>query len=338
MRNNNFLFNFAVSFSGGGFKRLFAYAQWFNQNGGATFIIHPHCTSLITEFPKNRFIVVNQSKLQRLFNDCNYLADIKRELGTPDVYYSYGIPIYTPFGKKNWFHLSNVLPLGSKNIPLSLFDKLKLGYLGKRIVSTFNNADIISAESQFSLDLIKTNSLKKLIVSVNGSDDELKYLTSAPAVEKENIAVVLGTYRYKAIEDSFRIFESLKEKKPGLKLVIIGNEKMVPKHIQKNEQVMMTGLLKRDRVIEYLQKSEYYISTTYIENSYNAASEGIFFANESFISDIAPHRELLSCLPFETRSVHNINRPFLHVKKSDISPINLKSWDNVIVDMMEHFS
>jgi hypothetical protein len=336
MINKKFLFNFSVSYSGGGFKRLYAYAQWFNQNGGATFIVHPSCSFLINEFPRNNFIVVNQSKLDRLFNDCQYLVDIRKEMGIPAVYYSYGIPIYYPFGKINWFHLSNVLPLGSKGIPLSLFDKLKLGYLGRRIEKTFNNADIISAESQFSLDLIKDNAFKKLVLSVNGSDDELMYLSSDLTIAKENIAVVLGTYRYKAIADSYRIFETLKEKNSGLKLVIIGNEKMVPKSIQNDKQVIMTGLLKRDRVIEYLHKSEYYISATHIENSYNAASEGIFFANESFISDIGPHRELLSGLPFETVSINKIDRPLLRVKKGDISPINLKYWDNIIVDMLKN--
>ena len=46
----NYLFNFAVSHIGGGFKRLHEYAKWFNDHGGAYFIIHPHCENLITEF------------------------------------------------------------------------------------------------------------------------------------------------------------------------------------------------------------------------------------------------------------------------------------------------
>ena len=144
---NKFLFNFAVSYSGGGFKRLYEYAKWFSENGGAWFIIHPRCGSLINEFPNNQFFLAAQPRYERIFNDCGYLDTIWSEIGQPDLYYSYGIPTYVPFGKINWFHLSNVLPLGSQGIPLPLFDRLKLGYLGWRIIHNFQNADVISAES-----------------------------------------------------------------------------------------------------------------------------------------------------------------------------------------------
>ena len=36
----NFLFNFSSSYSGGGLKRLLAFSEWFNKNGGANFIVH----------------------------------------------------------------------------------------------------------------------------------------------------------------------------------------------------------------------------------------------------------------------------------------------------------
>ena len=36
----HFLFNFSSSASGGGLKRLLAYSDWFNNNGGAQFIVH----------------------------------------------------------------------------------------------------------------------------------------------------------------------------------------------------------------------------------------------------------------------------------------------------------
>ncbi len=335
---NKFLFNFAVSYSGGGFKRLYAYAKWFNQNGGAWFIIHPMCQSLISEFPNNHFFVVNQSKLQRLFHDCDYLKELESEIGIPDVYYSYGIPIYHKLGRLNWFHLSNVLPLGSQGIPLPLFDRLKLNYLGKRIENNFKNADVVSAESSFSLSLIKANHPLRFFVSVNGSDDEILFYNSAKQEKKEKIAVVLGTYRYKALEDSYAVFEMLRAKDDQLKLMIIGDDKKVPKSLRTNPNIILMGSLPRDKVVDYLRQSEFYISTTYIENSYNAASEGIFFAKESYISDIAPHRELVTGLHFEEVSIPNLNRSLLHLKREEISPVNLKTWDNVITEMVEHIS
>ena len=148
----NYLFNFAVSYVGGGFKRLYEYAKWFNEHGGACFIIHPNCESFIKEFPNNRFFMATQPRYQRIFNDCGYLSDIERDIGKPDLYYSYGIPVYGRFGKINWFHLSNVLPLSSRDIPLSLFDRfIRLNYLGWKIKNNFKNADVISASLNINL-------------------------------------------------------------------------------------------------------------------------------------------------------------------------------------------
>ena len=328
---NRYLFNFAVSYSGGGFKRLYEYAKWFNGNGGAWFIIHPRCEDLIGEFPNNRFFLVSQPGYQRIFNDCGYLKKIETELGQPALYYSYGIPIYFRFGRINWFHLSNVLPLGSRGIPLPLFDRLKLAILGWKIRRNFQNADVISAESNFSLGLIEAEQTEKLFLSVNGSDDELTYRQNCI---KQNIAVVLGTYRYKALEDSFYVYEMLRKINGELKLMIIGNEKTIPEKLRHNNSIIIAGLLRRSEVIEYLRKARYYISTTRIENSYNAASEGVFFADESYISDIGPHRELLASMPFDRVSVPNMTKSILHVNREDISGANLKSWESVITDMI----
>jgi hypothetical protein len=331
---NKFLFNFSVSYSGGGFKRLYAYAKWFNENGGAWFIIHPRCESLIKEFQNNHVFLVRQPRYQRIFNDCGYLNAIGKEIGQPDLYYSYGIPIYVRFGRVNWFHLSNVLPLGSQGIPLPLFDRLRLGYLGWRINHNFKNADLISAESNYSLGLIGVKQTEKFFLSVNGSNDELAYLQNKYSQKKDNIATVLGTYSYKALRDSYHVFEMLRKRDSELRFMIIGNERAIPKDLRHNKNIIVTGVLQRGDVIERLRKTKYYISTTRIENSYNAASEGVFFADESYISDIGPHRELLMNMPFDQISVPNMSRPVLHVKKENISGANLKTWEDVITEMI----
>ncbi len=334
---NNYLFNFSASFGGGGFKRLYAYAKWFNQNGGAWFLIHANCHALINEFPNNRFTIANQSKFQRLVNDCGYLRAIQKEINKPDLYYSYGIPIYYKLGRVNWFHLSNVLPLVAfKGIPIALFDKIKLSYLGRRIKNNYKNADICSAESDFSLSLINSDQCIKRVVAVNGGDDEILLDQTNKNEKKNPIAIVVGTYRYKSLNDAYAVFEWLREKDHNLKLMIIGNEQHIPSNIKKHNHVILKGILQQNEVINYLQTSKYYISTTYIENSYNAASEGIFFAEESYISDIGPHRELMTDLSFERISVPKMKRPMLHIKKDNLSVLNLKTWDTVIKEMIRH--
>ena len=338
MIKNPLLFNFSASYSGGGFKRLYAYAKWFNQQGGAFFLIHPRCEFLIKEFSSNQFFIVKQSKIQRLLHDTAYLKDIQKAIGVPDLYYAYGIPIYFRLGKKNWFHLSNVLPLSPWSAPLSWIDRIKLTLLGSRIKKNFKHADVISVESQSSLMFIGADYLANSVVSVNGSDDELSSLQETPIEERENIAVVVGTYRYKMLEEAYVIFNQLRKRNDLLTLVIIGDEKKIPLSIRKDIGVIVTGVLPQPEVIAYLRKAKYYISTTCIENSYNAAAEGIFLAKESYISDIGPHRELLADFPFDRLDINQGKRSILHVKSELISSKYLKPWYDVVTEMLDHIS
>jgi glycosyltransferase involved in cell wall biosynthesis len=334
---NRFLFNFAASYSGGGYKRLYEYAKWFNAKGGAWFVVHRNCRSLPGAFPNNRFFVVSQSRLDRLRSDCGYLAAIGEEIGQPQLYYSYGIPIYSRFGEINWFHLSNVLPLAPRGIPVPHLDRLRLALLRRRIRRASVNADVISAESKFSLGLIDPRWTARLFLSVNGSDDELDYIQKPSAESKDDIATIVGTSSHKALDDSFRVFEMLARDDARLKLMIIGNAKDVSRRLRRQPGVIVRGLLTRVEVISYLKRSKYYISTTLIENSYNAASEGIFIADESYISDIGPHRELLMDMRFDVVSIPMAGRRMLHVRRTDLIAANLKSWATVVEEMIEKF-
>jgi glycosyltransferase involved in cell wall biosynthesis len=334
---NRMLFNFAASYSGGGLKRLYEYSRCFNGNGGAHFIIHSKCENLMREFANNRFFMVKQSTVDRVLNDCGYLGSVVGQIGKPDLYYSYGIPVYRRIGLVNWFHLSNVLPLNHRDIPVSPLDFVRLEYLGRRIIRNLPNADVISAESNYSLGLIDGNRYRNLFVSVNGSDDELEHLGQATAEVREKVATVVGTGTHKGMEETLRVFDSLREKMGGLRLSVIGDPRYVPKKAALDGNVTIHGVLPRSEVIRRLRSSEFYISTTLIENSYNAASEGAFLANESYVSDIGPHRELFANTQFDQVSIPGVNRPLLHVRRSALKGAHLKTWDTVIMEMLCKF-
>ena len=164
-----------------------------------------------------------------MFDDCKYLKPIIEYLGVPDLYYSYGIPVYFKVGLVNWFHLSNVLPLASKGISSGLLSQLKVMELGRRIRKNLANASVISAESQFSLKVLGSKYIQRHFLSVNGADDELKLLARNKVFEKSNIAVVVGTYKYKALADSYQVFNELRKTTSGdLKLIIIGLSMVTP--------------------------------------------------------------------------------------------------------------
>ena len=332
---NKFLFNFSASHIGGGYKRLFAYSKIFNSRGGAYFIIRPNCKNLALLFNKNKYFYVEKSNLKRLLNDSYYLKAILDSIGSLNLYYSYGIPIYSKIAKVNWFHLSNVLPLTPYGIPISFFHYVKMQVLGYRIRHNLINADVISAESLFSLGLFSREYKDNLFLSVNGSDNEIFLFRKKNLQKKDNIAVVVGTYDYKAISESFNIFKMLKKSySPDLKLVIIGDSRKISKVIISDKNVIIAGTLSHESTISYLNKAKYYISTTYIENSYNAVSEGVLLSNESYISDIAPHREFLLNIPFRKIYIKDISRSILHIRNRDISNLNMKLWENVVNEML----
>ncbi len=208
-------------------------------------------------------------------------------------------------------------------------------FLAFRIRQNYRTADIISAESRHSLRLIDPGQTQKLRLSVNGSDDELACLKTGMRDEKHHIATVLGTSRYKALLDSLHVFNFLRQKEPELRLIIFGACGSIPAAVKKSAGVECMGLVERSVVIETLRRSKYYISTTRIENSYNAASEGVFLADESYISDIGPHRELLAGALVDEVTFARMERKILHVRRENVSGVNLKSWAEVIQEMMQ---
>jgi hypothetical protein len=329
-----FLFNFSASYSQGGYKRLHEYARWFDQRGGAWFAIHPRCEHLRARFPANCYFTVARSHFRRLFDDCSYLDDIGRGIGQPQLYYAYGIPLYRRFGRMNWFHLQNVLTVGAHAVPLSVALRLKMRLLGRRFQRGFDFADIVSAESQYSLAMFETPATSRKFLSVNGNDDELACMNEGIRQLPDDVATAVGTISYKALDDSFSLFCALREHHPNLQLFIIGEPKHVPGHLRRRSEVIIRGTLQRQAVVDTLRRSRFYLSATHVENSYNGAAEGAFLAAESFISDIPPHRELLRDEKFDTVRIAAVNRTFLHIQRDRLAGFNLKSWHSIITEMI----
>lgn len=328
------LFDFSASYIGGGLKRLTEYARWFDANGGAWFVVHPQAAHLVTRFPVNRYFVAHRRWYQRLNNDSRYLERIRRDITMPDLFYSYGMPIGARIGHVNWFHLSNILPIYRRDVPLPASYHLKCLFLGWQIRHSYKNAEIVSAESEFSLKQIHSVDPGKLVLSVNGSDDELRFASLAGTTTRERTAVVIGTQTYKALWDSYRVFEMLREQTHHLVLLLIGDPATIPRRLAAKPNVQVMGILKRDDVVRHLEHASYYISTTLVENSSNASSEGLFLAEESYLSDIDPHRELLRNTPFEVLSLPNVRRGVIRVRRVDAVSRNLRSWHDVITDML----
>lgn len=331
------LFNFSASFSGGGYKRLFHYARWFDARGGASFVVHPHCAHLRSEFPSNDYFVVETSAWSRLWDDCGYLREILAAIPKPALYYSYGIPVYARYGRVNWFHLSNALPLAHEVVTMGMFERYKLQLLGRRIRRNIGNADVVSAESEFSLNLLGRELGDRLFLSGNGGDDVLAGERRNAAGIREDIAVVVGTYRYKALDDALRVFDMLRVASPGLKLMVFGATDLVPQIMRRRTDVQLVGIQPPHLVIDALRKARYYISTTRIENSSNADFEGCYLAEEAYLSDIPSHREMLVGSMTEKVNVPGVAQTMLRILSSNLDREIFKCWNDVVGEMLMRY-
>ena len=104
--------------------------------------------------------------------------------------------------------------------------------------------------------------------------------------------------------------------------------------MRSDKSVKSLGIVDSHEVVTHLSNSKYYITTSEVENSYNAASEGIFLAQYSYISSIEPHKELVQSLPYELHSFKTLNEDMLFIKKDTLTAYNLMTWDQVIQKML----
>lgn len=338
---NKFLFNFSSSYSGGGLKRLEEFSKWFSVNGGATFLINQKSIFLIEKYPINEYIIAEISKIGRFFNREGYLLNLQNNKF--DLYYSYGIPITKRVAGTNVLHISNVLPFVKNDFGYSFFERLKFLLLKFYFLKSLSKTDVLSAESIFSISLFENKFDKIKIVSKNGSDDEIEFFKKNKQVivkrHFDNYAIVLGTHKHKAILDSYNLFNIIKDEEKLDKLKIIGSKDQIPNDVLNDllndESVELLGVMDRSDVMKLLAKAKIYISTTKIENSFNAASEAIFMSKKSYISAIPPHCELLNGLDFKIEKFDSINSSMIKVNSDEIDTINLDNWDTVIKQIVK---
>ena len=328
----NHLFNFSSSYMGGGLKRLMAFVEWFDRNGGAQFIVNGRLQGNLDNFPHNIYHYVTENKFKKFVSNQDYVDQIIQHMTYCNLYYSYNIPVNKNTAQLTWFHLSNVLPfLPTSNMQIPLLRRVELWWLGRLIRSGLVNCDFVSAESEYSLGLLNLKNNTQTQISVNGSDQELNLMEQNIAGGVyENYAVIVGTYHHKNLSDSYKVFRELKKNNPGIKLLIVGDASTIPLQIKRDQSVELKGVLDYENTIKILSKSKFYINTSKVENSWNAASEGALLANESFVSKIPPHDELLQ--DSKTKVIRNLGtfNPIINIERRNLNINKLISWEDVI--------
>lgn len=337
--SNKWLFNFSSSWNSGGLKRVLETVKWFDVNVGAYFILNENIKDQVKVYnEKNKYFFISQNKLKRLAFDGYYLNEIIQEIGKPDIYFSYGIPIFNDIANINWYHLSNALTLKTKNISLPLLKRIQMLILRNRVIKSMKYADICTAESEFSIQLLKRRLERKNIkcycdVLPNGYDTKL--INDIKKYEKKSsykYAITIGTYNYKKIKTVLELFLVIKNKYKLQKLYIVGSINQIPRSIKNHKQVEIFDNIPTKKLYLLLYNAEYYLSASQIENSSIAVIEALILTKNLILSKIPSHSEMLRNFNTKKLFINNSNNEFIVLMEKDkdleskFIPI---SWVNV---------
>ena len=327
------LFNFSSSWVGGGLIRTIETVRWFDNNMGAYFILNDRIKDKISKYNNNKYFFVSDNKMKRLFSDGYYIPKIIAEIGRPDVYFSYGIPVFNNIAKINWFHISNALTLKTDNISLPLKTRIQMLILKRRIIKSIKYTHIATGESEFSVNLLKEHINKRNLkchydVLPNGYDiNTLKEIVNKKREVLSKYAVTIGTYKYKKVKVAIELFHQIKEANNLKKLVIVGRTNNIPKSVINDKFVEIKPSLSRKNLLSLLYSAEYYISASQIENSSNAVLEALLLSKNIILSDIPSHNEMLR--NFKTKKIILNNLKFNALENINNNKIDAISWIEV---------
>ncbi len=340
------LFNFSSSCVGGGLIRTIETVKWFDNNAGAHFIINNQIKNIISKHnKKNKYFFVSDNKAKRLLSDGYYIPKIISEIGRPDIYFSYGIPVFNDIAKINWFHLSNALSLKTDNISLPLKTRIQMLILKKRIINSIKYTHIATGESKFSVNLLKEVIIKSnfkchLDVLPNGYDiSDINEIVNKKREVIPKYAVTVGTYKYKKIKVALKLFHQIKEANNLKKFIIVGSIKNLPRSVTNDQFVEIKPNLSRKDILCLLYNAEYYISASQIENSSNAVLEALLLSKNIILSNIPSHNEMLGNLKSKKIILNNSESEFNAIKNIN-NEIDAISWVEVskkLFDIINNF-
>lgn len=332
---HKWLFNFSSSHVGGGLTRTLETIKWFDDNSGAYFIINCKIKDMVLDYnKKNIFFFIKENKLMRLIYDGYYMSKIIKKIGQPEIYFSYGIPVFYKVGNINWFHISNSLSLKTKHISLTFLKRVQMWILKKRIIRSMNITDISTGESEFSINLLKKENDKKNLscfyrVLPNGFDISiLDDILNKKRQKLNKYALTIGTYSYKRVDLAVRLFHQIRKKNNLKKFIVIGETDSLPKFILNDNLVEFRSNISREKLFYLLYNSEFYISASQIENSSIAALEALLLSRNIVLSNIPSHNEMLSNLKAKDLILEESNHKFKLLKNIN-KEFNAASWSDI---------
>ena len=291
MENYDILFDFSSSPIRGAVRRLDAYINFFSKTDlKVVFLVHAKVRSNYRLNDKVKIIYINKNILDKIFSINKYLDEYKLKV---NWLFSYGVPINKVIAVNNWLHISNILPFNPNiNIPILL--KLKMYVLRLNYVRGSKMIDVVSAESQFSLDSYSSYITgPKLVPLYNGIEYRPDIKPLGNFLKYGNYAVISGTQPYKRVDKAYSLFLHLKNLYKLDNVLIIGSLDLLDSKYRSMPDVVLIDHLEDALYFESLLTSEIFITSTEVENSSCAVLEAICYCKKSYLSDIQSTAELL---------------------------------------------
>ena len=326
------IFDFSVSPVGGGLKRLLEYIKYFDQSQAKVlFLVHPRTCEILKGYKNVHIDYVSRSIVKRLLFDSSYVS---RYRDKSKCFFSYGIPIYQRMSNLDWFHLSNTLPFAYKKCSVSRVSKLKNFLLFRMFKKGASNPDIVSAESQFSLDLYSSRcgKPKESIILRNGVDSIHFNNESIP--ERLPTVLTVGVEGYKRIVKVFNEFLNMRKTMGIEKLIIVGPLKKVPKYIVQTDGVRVTGQIAKEEITPLYSTSQFYISASEIENSSNAVIEAVAGGATCILSKIPSHLEMFD-YDENLYCNYDIGEEFFVADATHLKSKQKQMWKEIIEIMLD---
>ena len=342
------LFNFSSSWVGGGLIRTLETVKWFDNNMGAYFIINDRIENEVSKHRKNnKYFFISDNKVKRLFSDGYYMPKIIATMGKPDIYFSYGIPVFNDIAKINWFHISNALTLKTQKISLPLKTRIQMLILKKRIIKSIKYTNIATGESKFSVNLLKDEAKKRNLqchydVLPNGYDTSLiQDVLNNKRDELSKYAITIGTFKYKKIKIALELFHEIRKTNNLKKFIIVGAHNNLPKSVLIDKYVEFKSTISREDLFTLLYNAEYYISASQIENSSNAALEALLLSKNIILSNIPSHDEMLRNFKTKKLVLNNTNKSFMLLENNNNNnKIDAIPWADIckkLFDIIDDF-
>ena len=321
------IFDFSSSPVGGGLRRLEAYAEYFSSSPiKVHFLIHAAASNREKIQQLVPTTLVHKTTLSKVMLNKNYLKKIV--VGSKWLF-SYGIPTKSAAAENNWLHISNVLPFYIFNTTVDPILFLKMFLLIQQYKFNYHNNDVISAESNFSINMYN---------KVTGWKGETKLLRNGlhrddPGHEqKQPFAVAIGTHSYKRIDLTYGVFQALKDELGLEKLLIVGDSKRIPRVIRSAADVETNDFLAEGLLQSRLQSASYFISTSEVENSSCAVLEGLQYTQNAILSSIPSHQEMVR--PDSGRHLNYMGKDYMIINESDIRDTAMAKWSMEIGTML----